>query len=128
MARRSSERPFRFSQPGRVLSPRFLFSHCEKGTASVMSLGTWGWNSRLEQTFQPYRERGLVPARVTRQNLDRYDVVGEAGTAPAVVSGRYRHEAESAAAFPAVGDWVAMAWGDPGVIHALLPRASCFSR
>src|SRR5262245_14474184 len=128
MTRRSSERPFRFSQPGRVLRPGFLLFTCEKGTVPVMSLGTWGWNSRLEQSFQPLRERGLAPARVTRQNLDRYDIVGESGQATALVSGRFRHEAPSAAAFPAVGDWIAVAWGDPCVIHALLPRQSSFSR
>jgi len=93
-----------------------------------MSLETWGWNPRLEQSFASHRERGLLPARVARQDRDRYEIVTEEGAGPAVVSGRFRHEARSAAAFPAVGDWVAVARAEPSVIHVVLPRTSTFSR
>jgi ribosome biogenesis GTPase len=94
-----------------------------------MSLEIWGWNARLEQSFASHRNRGLAPARITRQDRDRYEVAGaEGGLGAAVVSGRFRHEAVSAAAFPAVGDWVGVAPGDPSVIHVVLPRTSVFSR
>jgi len=95
---------------------------------SQQNLETWGWNARLESSFVEHRKRGLAPARITRQDRDRYEVAGEAGSGAAVVSGRFRHEAASSAAFPAVGDWVALAPGDPAVIHAVLPRTSVFSR
>jgi ribosome biogenesis GTPase len=91
-----------------------------------MSLVTWGWNSRLEKAFSSFPEH--TPARVTRQDRDRYEIVGAEGSAAAVVSGRFRHEATAAAQFPAVGDWVAATWGDPSVLHAVMPRAGCFSR
>ena len=41
------------------------------------------------------------------------------------VSGRYRHEAADAAAFPAIGDWVAVR---DTVIHHVLERRSVVSR
>jgi ribosome biogenesis GTPase len=93
-----------------------------------MSLEIWGWNDRLELSFAEHRNRGLAPARITRQDRDRYEVATAGGLSSAVVSGRFRHEAVSAAAFPAVGDWVAVAPGDPSVIQAVLPRTSVFSR
>jgi len=93
-----------------------------------MSLETCGWNPRLESSFAAFRSRGWAPARITRQDRDRYEIAGESGQAAAVVSGRLRHEAASPAAFPAVGDWVAVTPGEPCVIHAVLPRSSSFSR
>ena len=93
-----------------------------------MSLEIWGWNARLEQSFDVHRNRGLAPARITRQDRDRYEVATGEGLGGAVVSGRFRHEAASPAAFPAVGDWVAIAPGEPAVIHAVMPRTSTFSR
>jgi ribosome biogenesis GTPase len=93
-----------------------------------MSLEIWGWNARLEASFADPRHRGLAPARITRQDRDRYEVATGEGIGAAVVSGRFRHEAASPAAFPAVGDWVAIAPGDPAVIHAVMPRTSTFSR
>ncbi|MBA2253833.1 MAG: ribosome small subunit-dependent GTPase A, partial [Chloroflexi bacterium] len=56
---------------------------------------------------------------------------------PAAVAGRLRHLAADPAAFPAVGDWVAIdrssdeagtAQGGEARIHAVLPRISSFSR
>jgi ribosome biogenesis GTPase len=47
------------------------------------------------------------------------------------VAGRLRHAAESSADLPAVGDWVVIEHEGPyseAVIHAVLPRASYFSR
>src|SRR4029077_17517805 len=47
------------------------------------------------------------------------------GEQTAVVSGRFRHETVAPADFPVVGDWVLHR---DGVIHALLPRRTAFSR
>ncbi len=96
-----------------------------------MSLEHLGWNERLEQCFVSHRSRGREPARVSREERDRYLVLGAAGEHEAVGSGRLRREGEDGAALPAVGDWVALrpARGDgPRVITAVLPRASVFVR
>jgi len=95
-----------------------------------MSLHHLGWNPRVESSFAPHAARGLVPARVAREDRDRYVVLGEGGARPAELAGRLRHEARSRAELPAVGDWVALRPGaaSPGVIDAVLPRSSAFVR
>lgn len=74
----------------------------------------------------------LFPARVITQHRQRYRLIGEQGELDAQVSGKFAYEAGENAAFPAVGDWVmidriADDVGD-AVIHAVLPRKSCFTR
>lgn len=96
-----------------------------------MNLNELGWNSRWEQSFAPLIERGLEPARVAREDRDRYVVLTPSGPRPAEVTGRFRHEAAGRVAFPAVGDWVAIqapAGDGPAAIHAVLPRRSAFVR
>jgi ribosome biogenesis GTPase len=96
-----------------------------------MSLTTFGWNARLESSFESYRSPGLEPARIGRADRDLYLAHLERGPLRATVAGRFRHVAQGPADFPAVGDWVAVeapAGADQAVIQALLPRATCFSR
>ncbi|MFN8586877.1 MAG: ribosome small subunit-dependent GTPase A [Candidatus Eisenbacteria bacterium] len=95
-----------------------------------MSLPSLGWNARTEECFTPYRTRGFEPARVSREDRDRYQVLGDGGSRSAELAGRLRHEARSRAELPAVGDWVAVRPGDasPAVIEAVLPRSSAFVR
>ncbi|MEO5989136.1 MAG: ribosome small subunit-dependent GTPase A [Candidatus Eisenbacteria bacterium] len=95
-----------------------------------MSSQLLGWNARLQAAALPFREQGLEPMRIAREDRDRYIVLTPEGTSPAVLSGRYRHAAQTRSALPAVGDWV-MARADangPATISALLPRASAFMR
>src|SRR5207249_9414742 len=95
------------------------------------ALAAWGWSADLQAAFGPLAERGLAPARVTQQHRERYVVVDAGGEKPAVVSGRFRHEAGRDADFPAVGDWVALNAGatdDLATIDAILPRRSAFAR
>ena len=95
-----------------------------------MSLSSLGWQARLEELFTPFRARGLEPARVCREDRDRYQVRGDGDVRPAELAGRLRHEARSRAELPAVGDWVAVRPGgaSPAVIEAVLPRSSAFTR
>jgi len=95
-----------------------------------MSLHHLGWNARFESAFAPHVSRGLVPARVAREDRDRYVVLDESGARSAELAGRLRHEARSRAELPAVGDWVALRPGaaSSGVIDAVLPRSSAFVR
>jgi ribosome biogenesis GTPase len=108
-------------------------------------LELFGWNTALEQSSREYRERGLVPARITEANRDSWSVaVAEgdgAAEAQAQLSGRFLHGIEKAADRPVTGDWV-MASPEAGggsaaaagaaprryTIQALLPRMNAFSR
>lgn len=95
-----------------------------------MSLPSLGWNARIETLFAPFQDRGLVPARVAREDRDRYTVLDESGARPAELAGRLRHDARTRAELPAVGDWVALRPGaaSSAVIDAVLPRSSAFVR
>jgi ribosome biogenesis GTPase len=100
------------------------------------SLQRLGWADRFESAFPSYLAQGLEPARVAREDRDRYSVLTAAGECLAEVAGRFRHEARRRAEFPTVGDWVAARVHDPALaerpghasIHAVLPRASLFAR
>src|SRR5512145_112125 len=90
-----------------------------------------GWNRRFEEAFAPHADRGLVPARVSLEHTHIYRVLSTAGETLARVAGRLRHQASARSDYPAVGDWVAMEpdeHGGDARIHAVLPRASRFSR
>lgn len=96
-----------------------------------MQLDALGWNENLARTFELYRNRGLVPARVSEEHKERYLLLSEQGELTAEVSGRFMHEAVSRADFPVVGDWVAVSARPSenfAIIHAVLPRTSIVSR
>ncbi len=95
-----------------------------------MNLQHLGWNARTESLFLPHREAGLVPARVSREDRDRYEVLDGSGARSAGLAGRLRHEARTRAELPAVGDWVALRPGaaSSAVIEAVLPRTGAFTR
>jgi ribosome biogenesis GTPase len=96
-----------------------------------MSFEHLGWNERLDRDFVPFGARGLLPARVAREERDRYQVLHPGGEDEAVVAGRLRQTAASRADLPAVGDWVALRPGSgegPRVIESVLPRAGVFVR
>jgi ribosome biogenesis GTPase len=89
-----------------------------------------GWDEMWATAFEPCREKGLVPGRVSVQHRGEWDVVTADGEVRARVPGRLRHEAGSAADLPVVGDWVALAPAARGraTIEAVLPRRTRFSR
>src|SRR5918993_1267451 len=96
----------------------------------MIDLAVLGWNPRLAASFEPYRSRGLEPARVSLEHTHIYRVLGERGELLARVAGRLRHRAGTRTDYPAVGDWVAIGGDAHGGarIHAVLPRTSRFSR
>lgn len=70
-------------------------------------------------------------ARVISQEKGTYMICGGGGISPAVLSGRYRHQAQTASDYPAVGDYVLTQWpedGGPAIIRSLFPRKSCLVR
>jgi ribosome biogenesis GTPase len=87
-----------------------------------------GWTPALEDQFAPHAADGLEPARVAVEHRGAYRLYTSRGERPAELSGRLRHAATSRGDLPAVGDWVAVADGDPARVHAVLPRRTKFSR
>ena len=82
-----------------------------------------GWNDELAQQFEEHTT-GLEPGRVVVQHRGAWGVVTESGECSVEVTGRLHHEADSGG-LPVVGDWVGLR---DGLIDAVLPRASKFSR
>jgi ribosome biogenesis GTPase len=96
------------------------------------SLAALGWTPRFEEAFAPYREAGLIPARVSLEHTHIYRVMTGSEEWLARIAGRLRHQASARSDYPGVGDWVAVepppsAAGDAR-IKAVLPRFSRFSR
>jgi ribosome biogenesis GTPase len=88
-----------------------------------------GWNDFFEQQCRSaenvtLRGHRLLYARVVEEQRGLYRVDGDVD-GWVEVSGRFRHDAATAADFPAVGDWVGV---DGGIIHRRLERRSTVSR
>lgn len=95
-----------------------------------MTLAYLGWNPRVAGAFDALADATLTPARIAREDKDRYLLLGEFGERSAVLAGRLRHTLSTRSERPAVGDWVAarLAQDGDGTIAAVLPRASAFVR
>ncbi|MBI3869500.1 MAG: ribosome small subunit-dependent GTPase A [Verrucomicrobia bacterium] len=96
-----------------------------------MSLRALGWDAFFEEAFAPWRERGLIAARVAAQHRGGYELWAVDEALAAEVSGKFRHQAPQPSDFPCVGDWVAVepvVGEDRGIIQAVLPRRTQFSR
>ncbi|MFH1682011.1 MAG: ribosome small subunit-dependent GTPase A [Candidatus Eisenbacteria bacterium] len=97
----------------------------------MTDLRTLGWNERLAEAFAEPSEENRIPARVATPHKRSYVLFAEAGELEGTLSGRFRHEARTAAEWPAAGDWVeAERHGGEAraTIHRVLPRAGAFSR
>jgi ribosome biogenesis GTPase len=97
-----------------------------------MELSALGWDETFAGHFAPWREKQWIePGRVVIEFNHNYRVYVQAGEVEAVAAGRLKHLAQSRAALPAVGDWVAVRKRpdeDRGAIQAVLPRRTKFSR
>jgi ribosome biogenesis GTPase / thiamine phosphate phosphatase len=94
-----------------------------------MKLASWGWDSAWAELFMALARPELEPARVTVRHNHIYTVAAEGAELHAEASGRLKHAAAGSQDLPAVGDWVAIQrTGETALIHAILPRRSCFSR
>jgi ribosome biogenesis GTPase len=95
-----------------------------------LTLEDLGWNEAFAEAFEPHARQGLVPARVIRESRGVYGVTTGDRELSAAASGRLWHEEGGGP--PAVGDWVAVRLPtlpeEPGLIRAILPRKSKFSR
>ncbi|NIA28735.1 MAG: GTPase RsgA, partial [Actinobacteria bacterium] len=95
-----------------------------------MDLHSMGWDAFFEAHFAPFREQGMLPARVIRQDRTGCDVLSKEGRLSAKVAGKL-FLGGSKGLLPTVGDWVAIE-NRPGenttIIRELLPRKTRFSR
>lgn len=98
-----------------------------------MQLTDLGWNDVFETHFAPYRREGYCAGRIILESKNLYTVATDAhGEIPAIVTGKMSYAALTREDLPVVGDWVVIrivGTTEPqAAIHAILPRASIFSR
>jgi ribosome biogenesis GTPase len=94
-------------------------------------LERYGWNDFFAAHFREFAAQGYVAGRVALEYNQFCRVYIAGGEILAEIAGRLRHDAESRADLPSVGDWVALRMvegGNKAVIHAVLPRRSKFMR
>ena len=97
----------------------------------IETLEQLGWNDRLEAHLGSLDRSDLVPARITRQDRNRYQLLSPEGQFVGELTGSMVSKASASADLPAVGDWVlASVRRDEmaATIHDILPRRSSFSR
>jgi ribosome biogenesis GTPase / thiamine phosphate phosphatase len=97
-----------------------------------MTLTELGWNDEFAAAYETWRSKEHVrPGRVAIEFNQIFRVYIDEGEIDAVTAGRLKHRARGRAELPAVGDWVAVRRRpeeDRGVILAVLPRQSAFTR
>jgi ribosome biogenesis GTPase len=86
---------------------------------ALPTLERLGWNDFFQQQIAGEVPPPLV-ARIVEEQRGAYRVAGDLN-GWAEVSGKFRHDAQATADFPAVGDWVCVS---PGAVTADLPRRS----
>lgn len=90
-----------------------------------------GWSDWRERHYVQLAQENLSPGRIAVEHKERYELWDACHEYSALVSGRFRHEAEAQGDFPVVGDWVLFEPPQsegPGVIHTILPRRNAFTR
>jgi ribosome biogenesis GTPase / thiamine phosphate phosphatase len=96
----------------------------------AVNLETLGWNYFFEAEWNAKAWGDELPARVTAQHREQWQVAGRFDESRAEPSGTLRQAAELGADWPAVGDWVCAA-GDPSsgmLIREVLPRRTQIAR
>ncbi len=91
-----------------------------------------GWNHFFQQQLVE-EDPSCKPARVVRQDMNQYHLLGNDGRLSGVIPGRVRKAALSKADLPTVGDWIIyrkIEGGEAGTvqIEKCLERKSKFSR
>lgn len=97
----------------------------------MYSIADYGWNEAWESLFEPYRIKNYIPARISGEFKNSYNVITENAETHAILSDLLWKAAKNRSMLPAIGDWVALSQKnatDPLKIMAILPRKSCFSR
>jgi ribosome biogenesis GTPase / thiamine phosphate phosphatase len=97
-----------------------------------MNLNELGWNHFFQQQIEEH-EKTLLPARVYRQDINRYHLFSTDGNLTGSLPGKLFKRITSKAELPTVGDWVLTSPADKQdaslvVIERTLDRMSKFSR
>ena len=95
------------------------------------NLENLGWNPFFQEHFQAHNMSDAIPARVVSESKNSFQVYCGFGSLTAGIAGKMRYGDEAENIYPAVGDWVAvkpLLREKKGVIQAILPRRSKFSR
>jgi ribosome biogenesis GTPase / thiamine phosphate phosphatase len=90
-----------------------------------------GWDLFFQKHFDIMNISDSVPARVVSESKGLFQIYCQYGELTARISGKMRYHAEIEKLYPAVGDWVVikpLINEQKGIIHAVLPRKSKFSR
>lgn len=90
-----------------------------------------GWDNHFATSYESLKIPNAVPGRVISVAKESCQVLTESGELFATVSGKMRFNIANSEQYPAVGDWVAVQPVNSelkGIIHAVLPRKSKFSR
>jgi ribosome biogenesis GTPase len=106
-------------------------SHPSFPVEGLDHLEAFGWGEPFAGAFHGHAALGREPGRVVVEDRGRYLVQTAAGEVTASISGRFRFDAgDDPAAYPTVGDWVALDAHDPGnaIVHGLLPRRTVIRR
>ena len=97
-----------------------------------MTLREFGWSDQFAAAYQPWESKiDIQPGRVAIEFNQIFRIYVEGGEIDAITAGRLKHRARGRVELPAVGDWVAIRKRpeeDRGVIMAVLPRRSAFTR
>jgi len=105
-----------------------------------MKLIELGWNDFFQQQLETYvsdhaasgKNKRIIPARVSRQDLSGYHLWSESGELFATLAGRIYHDSVVKAELPTVGDWVLAELLEheegKAVIRQIFNRQSKFSR
>ena len=94
-------------------------------------LARLGWGTFFQQKFDELDLPGAVPARVVSESKGSWQLITAEAELTGMIAGKLRRRGDPDSVFPAVGDWVAvkpLAGEDKGIIQAVLPRRSKFSR
>jgi ribosome biogenesis GTPase len=90
-------------------------------------LAVLGFDAHFAAALAALGDGELAPARVIAEHRDRWRVATATGAVDAEPAGRLR--ADPAAAWPAVGDWVAVRGaGTHAVVHGVLARRTALAR
>lgn len=97
----------------------------------ISALRELGYSARWEALFEPHVTKGLIPARVIRNDRGSALIATSASVVRAKLSPDLLKAASGSADLPAVGDWVAALAPDDldvPLIEAVLERSSAITR
>ncbi|MGH3392100.1 MAG: ribosome small subunit-dependent GTPase A [Actinomadura sp.] len=89
------------------------------------ALSAYGWDEDLEHAFTPYRETGLIPARIATVDRGLCDAITGDGPVRADTTDVASPDPMQG---PCTGDWAAVRPGRPPAVAALLPRRTAIVR